>query len=68
MISRRIDSAKDIRKALEQVRSDWSQFVQAYLDEQLKTAWAQVAQLPRRVSFNSDFTLSIEERGGAVTG
>ena len=65
VISRRIDSAKDIRKALEQVRSDWSQFVQAYLDEQLKTAWAQVAQLPRRVSFNSDFTLSIEERGGA---
>jgi DNA sulfur modification protein DndD len=64
VISRRIDAAKNIRKALEQVRSDWSQFVQGYLDEQLKTAWAQVAQLPRRVSFNSDFTLSIEERGG----
>jgi DNA sulfur modification protein DndD len=65
IISRRIDASKNVRKSLEQVRMDWSHFVQEYLDQRLKKSWNEVAQLPRRVSFNKDFSLSIEERGGA---
>ena len=65
IVGRRIEATKNVRKALSQVRADWSQFVQGYLDKQLKTAWGEVAQLPRRVAFNEDFSLSIEERGGS---
>lgn len=65
VVGSRIKATKNVRKALEKVRADWSQFVQAYLDDQLKVSWADVAQLPRRVSFKDDFSLSIEERGGS---
>jgi len=65
VIARRIEASKHVRTSLTQIRKDWSTLVQGYLDEQLKKTWKQVAQLPRRVTFNPDFSLAIEERGGS---
>lgn len=64
LLARRSDSASRVRQALQAIRRDWTGFVQEFLDGRMKESWDRVAQLPRRVSFNKDFSLTIEERGG----
>lgn len=64
LAGKRIDAVTNVRNALVRIREEYASLVQQYLDAQLKASWTDVAQLPRRVSFNADFSLGIEERGG----
>ena len=65
VLGRRIAAACNVSAALTKIKNDWTAFVQGHLDQLLKRSWNDVAQLPRQVSFTSEFALSIEERGGS---
>jgi DNA sulfur modification protein DndD len=63
-ISRQIQAATNVRKGLQKLRTGWVALVQENLDHELQLKWDEIAQLPRRVQFDSDFRLSIKELGG----
>ncbi len=61
---RRIEALQNVRGALERLCQGWLCVVQEYLDSELKSKWAEIAQLDRRVEFSPEFRLLMKERGG----
>ena len=62
-LQRRRDATDSVRKAIIEIRQEWSVLIREYLDKELRHNWKEIAQLERLVEIREDFALSIKERG-----
>lgn len=60
-IARQIGLASLLAETVASLKTGWLSVVQEYLDDRIRKVYAEVGQLNRRISFDSDFRLRMEE-------